>query len=117
MLAAVGAPALTITSFCCAFVNPAASTVIVYVPGFSAGRVYEPDSLVGVVYFRPVASSRIVTVALGTAAPDASVIVPVTVPRSRCANTILLRSNVATKTRPQAKRGIYPPRGESRKTG
>ncbi len=80
-------PAVNTTSFCTPFLNPVASTVTVYVPGFKAGRTNSPVSFVVTWYARPVASSTIVTLVFGTAAPCGSVTVPAKVAKSRWANS------------------------------
>ena len=80
------------------FLNPAASTVTVYTPGFNAGRAYSPEFPAVTSYFKPVAVSSSVTFAFGMAAPDWSVIVPTRVARSRCANRLVDNRNVIRTT-------------------
>src|SRR6185437_13463931 len=94
---------------CWAFWNPGASTVTVYVPGLIAGRVYAPALVVTVSYETPVAVLVMVTFALGTAAPVASMMLPVMVPRSRWASARLLTSNTDNNSQRLRPRGIDTP--------
>jgi hypothetical protein len=60
--------------------NPDAETVISYAPGWIAVIVKYPESLVTEVLTSPEDTFRIVTVALGTTAPETSYTVPLRVP-------------------------------------
>jgi hypothetical protein len=81
-----------------AVLKEAMAEVTVYVPGGSALKRKFPEPSVLTVRVSSVSRLLMVTVAAGTTAPDASVIVPRTTPAPYCANKDVVNMHSATKS-------------------